>query len=138
MPGNDTKIRSDRVYPPAFWKKVGVTAGQSVGETMSIVGITRTGFTLARAASLMTVGVVLTAPVTAGFMRFEITKNGTPTGKTFDMDDSTGVKQIWEFKAGELTGGKGDDIGFQWGSSGSLAPSGTIEAVLYVELQFYG
>jgi hypothetical protein len=138
MPGNETKVRSDRVFPPAFWKKTGVTAGQTTGEDMDIAGITRNVFTLPRDASLMSVGVVLTAPVTAGLIRFEITKNGVPTGKTFDMTDSTGAKQIWEFKAGELTGDKGDDIGFQWGSSGTLAPSGTIEAVLYIELQFYG
>jgi hypothetical protein len=138
MPGNDTRVRSDRVFPPAFWKKVGVAAGQTTGVNMDIAGIARNVFTLPRPASLMSVGVVLTAPVTAGLIRFEITKNGTPTGKTFDMDSTTGAKQIWEFKAGELTGDKGDDLGFQWGSSGTLQPDGTIEAVLYVELQFYG
>ena len=138
MPGNETKVRSDRVFPPAFWKKTGVTSGQSTGVDMDIPGIQRQVFTLPRDASLMSVGVTLTAPVTAGLIRFEITKNGSPTGKTFDMTDASGVKSIWEFKAGELTGDKGDDIGFQWGSSGTLAPSGTIEAVLYVELQFYG
>jgi hypothetical protein len=138
MPGNDTRVRSDRVYPPAFWKKAGVTAGQVVGETMSIAGITRTSFTLPRSASLMSVGVALTAPVTDGFVRFEVTKNGSPTGKAFDMDSTKGIKQIWEFAAGELKGVKGDDLGFQWGSNSALLPSGTIEAVIYVELQFYG
>ena len=138
MPGNDTRVRSDRVFPPAFWKKVGLTAGQSSGEVMPIVGITRTGFTLPRAASLMSVGVVLTEAVTAGFARFEVLKNGNPTGRTFDMDSNKGERQIWEFPAGQLTGDKGDELGFQWGSSASFAPSGVIEAVVYVELQFYG
>lgn len=138
MPGNDTRVRSDRVFPPAFWKVVGATAGQTTGVDMDIAGITRNVFTLPRDASLMSVGVVLTQAVTAGFLRFEITKNGSPTGKTKDIDSSSGLKQIWEFKAGELTGDKGDDIGFQWGSNAGLLPTGTIEAVLYIELQFYG
>lgn len=138
MPGNETLVRSARVFPPCFWKKAGVTAGQGAGETMPIVGITRTSFTFPRAASLMSVGVVLTAPVTDGFVRFEVTKNGSPTGKTFDMDSTKGIKQIWEFAAGKLKGSKGDDLGFQWGSNTALLPSGTIEAVIYVELQFYG
>jgi hypothetical protein len=138
MPGNETLVRSPRSYPPAFWRKVGVTAGQATAETMGIVGVTRPGFPLARDASLMSVGVTLTEPVTDGLIRFEVLKNGAPTGKTYDMDSSKGELQIWEFEAGEMTGDKGDEIGFQWGSNAGLLPSGTIEAVVYVELQFYG
>ena len=136
MPGNDTVVKSPRGYLPAFWKKVGVTAGQTAGVAMAIAGISKVEIPLARKGSLVSIGVTLTEAVTAGLIRFEVTKNGTATGQTFDMDASSGLKQIWEFDPGVLVGNKGDELGFVWGSSGSLAPSGTIEAVLYAEMQW--
>jgi hypothetical protein len=138
MPGNDTLVRSDRVFPPTIWKAEGITAGQSAGQDMVIPGISSKVFVLPRRASLMSVLIVLTAPVTAGFIRLQVMRDGVPTAATFDMTSASGVKQIWEFDAGKLVGAKGAELGFQWGSSGTLAPSGTIEAVAYVELQFYG
>ena len=127
MPGNETLNRSDRVFPPCFWKAVGVTSGQGTGVVMPIPGISMTGFPFPRAASLMSIGIMLSEPVTDGFLRFEVLKNGVPTGKTFDMTSATGKRQIWEFEAGKLTAGKGTEIGFQWGSNASFAPSGVIE-----------
>ncbi len=136
MPGNTTIYKVPRTYLPAFWQKIGVTAGQATGVAMGITNITRTEIPLARKGSIVSVGITVTSAVTAGLIRFELTKNETPTGKTFDMTSSSGLEQIWEFDPGALVGDKGDDLGVLWGSSGALLPTGTIEAVLYFEVQW--
>lgn len=136
MPGNQTSYRSLRVPLPGFWKQAGVTSGQGTGLPMGIVGISKETLPLARKASIVAVGLTLTTPVTAGLIRFEITKNGVGTGITKDMTLAEGTRKIWEIDPGKLVFEKGDEIGFLWGSSASLTPSGTIEAVLYVEVQW--
>jgi hypothetical protein len=137
MPGNDTVVKSPRLLLPTTWVKTGFTAGQSVGVAMQLAGLPSSlvELPLPRAASLVMVGIVLSGPVAAGLIRFELTKNGIATGKTVDMDSTSGTKQMWELKPGELIGDKGDEIGILWGSSGSLAPSGSIDGALFLEVQ---
>jgi hypothetical protein len=136
MPGNATSYRSARVFLPAFWRKTGIAAGQSTGLPMGIVGITKDTLPLVRKASIVSVGITLTTPVTAGLIRFELTKNGVGTGITKDITLADGTRKIWELDPGQLVGNKNDEVGFLWGSSGSLTPDGTIEAVIYVEVQW--
>jgi hypothetical protein len=121
----------------ADWVKEGVTANQTTGADMAIVGypLSIKILPLARKTSLVTVGIILSAAVTAGLIRFEIVKNGTPTGQTFDMTSTEGTKQMWTFNPGTLTGVKGDEIGIQWGSNAALLPTGTIDSVLSLEVQ---
>jgi hypothetical protein len=135
MPGNETQYETARAYFPATWNKENITAGQTTGVPMDIAGIGLKSLPFAEKASVVSVAIVLSDAVTAGFIRFELTKNGNPTGKTVDMNATTGTKKLWEFPPGKLVANKGDEIGFLWGSSGSLAPSGSIEAVLLVEVQ---
>lgn len=129
--------KSPRQWLPTEWMKEGITAGQATGLDMAVASYPASINTrpLARATSLVTVGIVLSAAVTAGLIRFEIVKNGTPTGKTFDMTSSEGTEHMWEFAPGELAGAKGDILGIQWGSSGTLAPNGTIDSMLSLEVQ---
>lgn len=136
MPGNTTSYTSSRTFLPAIWKKTGITAGQTTGLPMPIVGITRDELPFPRRASIVSVGIVLTAVVTAGLIRFELTKNGSATGRTLDMDSTSGTKQIWEIDPGLLVGDKGDELGVLWGSSAGLLPDGTIEAGIYFEIQW--
>lgn len=126
-----------RAFLPVSWGKSGFTAGQSTGEAMSITGFPSGifEFVFPRLTSLVTVGVLLSAAVTAGFIRFEIIKNGVGTGKTIDVDASKGTATMWELDPGTVKGAKGDRIGIQWGSSGILAPDGTIDGVLFFEVQ---
>ena len=134
MPGNETEYKTPRNYLPVFWWKENIPAG-GAGVPMTINNLPFEGFPFAKKASLVTLGIVLSEPVTAGLIRFEITKNGNPTGQTFDMDDSTGRKELWEFDPGKLVGNKGDELGILWGSNGSLAPADVIEAAIFVEVQ---
>jgi hypothetical protein len=137
MPGNETIEKSPKAFLPVSWKKEGFTSGQATGVAMEIAGspLSIVEFTLLRKTSLRTVGIKLTQGVSAGFVRFEITKNGSPTGKTVDMDSAAGAKKLWTFRPGELAGDAGDEIGLLWGSSGSLTPSGTIDGVVFFEIQ---
>ena len=121
---------------PGFWKKTNIPAGQATGVAMDIVGKTNNYFVFQRKGSLVAVVIELTAAVTANFIRFEITKNGSATGKTFDMTSTEDTEAIWEFEPGVLVGNKGDKLGFLWGSHASLTPDGTIEAVIYPEVQW--
>lgn len=135
MAGNETEYKSPRNYLPVFWWKDNILAGQATGLPMTINNLPFEKFPFAKKASLVTLGIVLSEAITAGLIRFEITKNGTATGKTFDMDASKGKKALWEFDPGILVGGKGDELGILWGSSGTLAPAGVIEAAIFVEVQ---
>jgi hypothetical protein len=119
-----------------MWKKAGVTAGQGTGVPMTIPGISKVEIPMARRCSIVSVAITLTTAVTAGLIRFELTKNGVATGHQFDMTSTEGTKQLWEFEPGKLVGDKGDELGVLWGSSGTLTPDGTIEAVLYFEVQW--
>lgn len=128
--------QQDRVFLPVSWQKIGVTAGQTTGVPMDIPGMSLTAFPLAHAGSLVSVGIVLSEAVTAGFIRLELTSNGTPTGKTLDITSAQGTKHIWEFAAGELSGSKGQELGINWGSNTGLLPSGTIELNVFFEVQW--
>jgi len=132
-----TENKQRRVWLPAQWIKTGFTSGQGTGLAMAISGFPAgiKEIALARPTSLVTVGIQLSAAITAGLIRFEITKNGAATGKTVDLTSASGLKAMWEFDPGELTGTKGDVVGVLWGSSGSLAPSGTIDGVIFFEVQ---
>lgn len=136
MPGNDTEYKAHRTYLPTKWKATNIPAGQTTGVEMDIPDQTRNDFVLARKASLISIGILLSEAVTDGLIRFELTKDGVDTGKTVDMTSSSGTEAIWELKPGELVGDKGAKIGFKCGSSAALLPDGTIEAVLYPEVQW--
>ena len=138
MPGNVTTERSMvRAFLPVVWQKAGVTANMSApGEAMVIPGMSIGTLPLPRDGSIITVGIVLTTPVTTGLIRFEVTKDGGLTGKQFDMTPASGVTSLWTFKPGELQFAKGDRAGLNWGSSASLVPTGTIEANVFIEVQW--
>ena len=137
MPGNDTIEKSAKTFLPVFWTKTGFDSGQSTGVPMGISGFPSSivEFALPRKTSLRTVGIMLSQAVTAGFIRFELTKNGSPTGKTVDVDVVAGSRKMWTFDPGELVGDAGDEVGILWGSSASLLPSGTIDGALFLEVQ---
>lgn len=136
MAGNTTSYISNRSFLPSFWKVTGVTSGQATGVPISVIGITRDTIPMARKASVVSVGIMLSQAVTAGLIRIEGTLNGTDTGRTFDMTSAEGTKAIWEFTPGDIVLNKGQELGFKWGSSGTLAPSGTIELTCFVEVQW--
>jgi hypothetical protein len=132
-----TENKQPRAFLPVQWSKSGFSAGQSTGIAMAITGFPSgiNEFTLLRDTSLVTVGILLSSPVTAGFIRFEVVKNGSATGKTVDVNSGSGLAAMWEIKPGTMRGTKGDRIGVQWGSSATLAPSGTIDGVIFFEVQ---
>jgi hypothetical protein len=136
MPGNTTINVMQRAYLPAMWRQVDIAAGQATGLAMSIPGISKVEIPMARKCSIVSVAITLSESITAGLIRFELTKNSVATGKQFDMTSAHGTKHIWEFEPGDLVGDKGNELGMLWGSSGSLTPDGSIEAVLYIEVQW--
>lgn len=126
----------DRVFLPVIWQKKNVTANQTTGVPMDIVGLAIKQLPLSRNGSLMSVGVVLSTAVTAGFIRLEMTRDGVATGKTLDITSATGTKRVWEFAANELIGTKGQDLGVNWGSNAALLPTNTIELNVFFEVQW--
>lgn len=121
---------------PSFWKVTGITAGQTTGVPISVIGITRDSIPMARHASVVSVGCLLSEAITNGLIRIEATRNGIDTGRTFDLTGSSGTKAIWELTPGGNVLTKGQELGFKWGSSGTLTPSGTIELTIFVEIQW--
>jgi len=137
MPGNATVSKSPKAFLPATWTKEDFTAGEAAGVAMAIGGFPAAinEMSLLRKTSLLSVAIVLSEPVTAGFIRFMITKDGADTGYTFDMDAAAGTRQVWQFNPGQVTGVKGTRVGVKWGSSAALAPSGVIDGVVFLEVQ---
>lgn len=137
MPGNDTVIKSPRQFFPIEWIKTGITAGQTTGTPMEIVGVpTIRTMPMPRKGSIVSVGIVLSEAVTAQFVRFIVTKNGVETNKSTDITPSDGTKKLLEFDSGKLVFDKGDVLGFNWGTHPGFAPSGVIEALIICEVQF--
>lgn len=131
-----TKYRETRSNFPLAWIATGIVANQTSAVEMSIVGITPKRVPFAHDGSLISVGIILSAVITAGSITFEITKGGVGTGKTFVMDSTKGTAQIWEFDPGKLPGSKGERLGFEWTSDAALLPDGSLEAVLAPEVQW--
>ncbi len=137
MPGNATKYTGARAYLPVVWSVTGIAANVvAPGQVMSLNGLPFNEFPLARDGSIVSVGIKISAAVTAGLIRFELTKGGVLTAEQFDMDSSSGLKSIWEFEPGELTFAKADEVGINAGSSAALLPAGTIDAILGIEVQW--
>ena len=126
---------SSRTFFPASWYKENTPAGQATGVAMQVTGTAFEALPVPRMSSLLSVGIVLSEAVTANFIRFELTLNGTPTGKTVDMDSGMGTARIWEFKSGRFMLDKGDRIGVNWGSHPALAPDGVIDALVFFEME---
>ena len=136
MPGNTTVDKSPRAFLPWVWKEVNVVANQSATQVSVSgfpAGITR--FALPRQTSIKTMTVQLSEALTAGWLDFEITKGGVATGKKIRMNSTDGTLKRVDFRPGELVGGPGDRIGVEWGSGALMAPSGTIDGVVFFEVQ---
>lgn len=126
MPGNDTIVVQPRSFLPAIWGRADFAAGQTTALALAINGFPAgiDTFSLHQRSSLVAVGVELDAAVTAGFIRFQLTINGSAIGSTFDMDSGTGLRRLIEVPSGKYVGQKGNRVGVEWGSPPSLAPAG--------------
>lgn len=137
MPGNETIYKSPRFWLPVSWGVQDFAAGQTTPQAMPINGFPAGiyEFSLPRKMSLVTVGIELDAAVTAGFIRFQLARNGSLINGNLDMDSGAGLRRLIEFTPGELVGDKGDRIGIAWGSSGTLAPAGSIDGIILMEME---
>ncbi len=123
-------------YIPFIWKIVGVTSGQTTPLVVNVSGISGiTRFALVKEASVVSITVQLSSALTNGYLDLEITKGGSATGKTIRMNAAAGTFKRVNFVPGKLTGGPGDRLGLQWSSNGPMAPSGSINAVAFFEVQ---
>lgn len=138
MPGNTTLYTQPRAFLPVFWRYINFTAGQSSAVPMTIPGFPASmdeDVSVVRQSSLVTAGIMLSAPLTAGLLRLELTIDGTGTGDTIDMVPADGSRKVQTLAPGQLVLAKGDRVGVQWGSSAAMAPSGSIDGVVFLEVQ---
>jgi hypothetical protein len=106
---------------------------------MEIPGVNKvSSLPLLDKATLRAVVIKLSAPITAGFIRFQLTRNGAGVGPEVEMNPGTGTVFQYEMKSGTLTADKGDEIGVQFGTHPSLAPAGSIEALVLLGIEFVG
>jgi hypothetical protein len=136
MPGNETVERSPKAYLPWTWKQLNLAASQAatqIGVSGLPNGIER--FPLPRQSSVVTMTVQLSAALTAGFADFEITIGGTGTGKTVRMNAAAGTVKKTRFDPGEIVGSAGDRLGVESSSNGAMLPSGSVDAVVFFEIQ---
>jgi hypothetical protein len=139
MPGNETLDRSQRTYFPAEWVMDNVPAGQTTPVAMGIPGVNQiNSLPLLDRATLRAVVIKLSAPVTAGFIRFQLTRNGSQVGPQVDMAPGDGTVKQWELAPGDLVANKGDEIGLVLGTPPTLAPAASIEALVLLGIEFVG
>jgi len=139
MPGNTTLDRSKRTYFPAEWVMDNIPAGQTVPVAMDIPGVNKVNaLPLLDRATLRAVVIKLSAAVTAGFVRFQLTRNGTQVGPQVDMEPGDGTVKQWEITPGTLVADKGDEIGVVLGTPPGLIPAGSIEALVLLGIEFVG
>lgn len=126
-----------RQFMPVYWKQTNFVSGQGSAVSMEIPGFPSgmVDIALTREASIVSVGFMLSAALTAGFIRVQLTRNGAAVGPTRDITSSDGVKGIWEIAPGKLVGSMGNALGIQWGSNAAMAPSGSIDGVFFIEVQ---
>lgn len=139
MPGNETLDRSRVAYFPAEWVKDNIPAGQTTAAAMGIPGVNKVmSLPLLKRATLRAVVIKLSQPITAGFIRFQLTRNGAGVGPEVDMNAGTGMVFQHQLKPGQLVADAGDEIGVQFGSHPALAPAGVIEALVLLGIEFVG
>jgi hypothetical protein len=106
---------------------------------MSIPGVNKvSALPLLKRATLRAVVIKLSQPITAGFIRFQLTRNGTGVGPEVEMNAGTGTVFQHNLKPGLLVADAGDEIGLQFGTHPSLTPTGTIEALVLLGIEFVG
>lgn len=133
-----TVYTQPRAFLPVFWRQLNFTSGQATALPLTIPGFPSSmdeRISIVRQSSLVTVGIMLSAALTAGLLRFELTIDGTGTGDTIDMVPADGARKLRTLAPGKLVLAKGDRVGVQWGSSGAMAPSGSIDGVIFLEVQ---
>lgn len=130
----DAQYREHRATLPAIWQKESIAAGSS--GTIGISGIAKNRLPLIGKASVVRVMIGLTEPVTAGYIEFEAIIGGVATGQTIRINAAHGVERAWVIAPGKLTLDQKQQLGFTWSAGGGLLPDGTIEAILYVEVQW--
>ena len=139
MPGNTTLDRSRRAYFPAEWVRDNIPASQVTPAPMEIPGVSKVAsLPLLDKATLRAVVIKLSAPITSGFIRFQLTRNGSGVGPEVEMNSGTGTVFQHELQPGSLVANKGDEIGVQFGTNPSFAPDGSIEALVLLGIEFVG
>jgi len=137
MPGNETVAKGKRVLLPTIWTSNNFIANQLVALPMAIAGFPASivEVSLPRKSSLLTLVILLSEPVTAGKVTFEVTKNGVLTGKSIGVGSSTGTRKMLSLEPGDLVFAKSAEIGIAWTTNAAFLPSGVIDAVILCEMQ---
>ena len=134
MPGNTTVYKSVRGYFPAVWAKKDIDA--STNGTIKYFSQVEI-LPLPVKSSVVSITVVLSAALTAGDLNFRITKDGIPIGGGANclMEPADGVSQTKTFEPGKVVVGKAKALGVNWNADAAMLPSGSIDAVIYFEVQ---
>jgi hypothetical protein len=136
MPGNTTRYADSRFYFPTEWVKASIPAGQVSGVPMPIVGLSVIDSIPAPdELSVVSVGIVLSEPVTNQYIEFRLTIDGVEQTPGIQMTPSDGDQKLQILDPGKLVIQRGQRIGVNWGSHPGMTPNGTIEAIVVFEVQ---
>ncbi len=135
MAGNTTLYTSPRRFFPAVWYSTNVPA--SASGKIDIAGFPAglNEMPFPRQGSIVAIIVALSAAVTAGQMVVRVTKDGVNTGDTVTIQSGAGTRRIEDFDPGDITFNRNHNLGVRLSSSSDLAPAGSIDLVVYFEVQ---
>ena len=135
MPGNVTIYSSPRRYFPAVWTSTNIPA--DMGEKIDIAGFPAglREMPFPRQGCIVSAVVALSEAVTAGQIVVRLTKDGVNTGDIITVQDTAGTRRVEDFDPGTITFNRNHELGVRLTSDSSLTPDGTIDLVVYFEVQ---
>ena len=135
MAGNTTIYTSPRRFFPAVWYRTNVPA--SATGKIDIAGFPAglNEMPFPRQGTIVAIVVALSEAVTAGQMVVRVTKDGVNTGDVVTIQDTAGTRRVEDFEPGVITFNRNHNLGVRLSSSAALAPAGSIDLVVYFEVQ---
>ena len=137
MPGNETVDKTARSHLPIVWVKENFTKSQTTPVKMEISGWPSgmNQYQLSGKFSVMIVIVHLSEALTAGNVKFEVTKDGSGTGIFLNMNNTDGTRKRKNLVPAELLFNQSEEIGVQWTTNSGHAPDGVIDGVVLIQVQ---
>lgn len=135
MPGNETLIKSPRAFLPMLWTATNLPPNSN--QVADIAGL-QPGLNqvpMARAGSVAAVLVLLSTPVTAQAITVTLRKNGSNTSNQIVVGPADGLVKVAELPLVNTAYAVGDLVGIAVSTPLGFAPAGTVDLVVYLEVQ---
>ena len=132
---NTTIYKSPRAYLPIVWAHNNVPVNADVVMAAAGLPVGMDQIPVARAGSVTSVVALLSSPVTNGALDLTLRLNGVDTTERIVFDPTDGTALVLMIPPGLVELDVGDTLGIHLESSTPFAPAGSIDVVVYLEVE---